>query len=391
MNLNEMLEDKSINNLEWLNNVDKNYIPKDKDIDKKDDIIVEWYNNGTIFDVPAPTTIRDEMNINETKSSLELLKNTAYLLMHQGIMGKYLIDELIVLFGKELVKKSSSFLDELLKNEGLVGCAVIDLRYTPNGAGEFIKASNKSPYKRHINYVLMNSDQLDNCNLVEKVILTDSTLNNGNIDGFFAGENDSNVLVYYIYKPLGLKVIECDSHDIVSQRREDLDDEWYDKTLIELATLGDLNEEEIEIIKSDKSPKIQKIRKAFRSAYYKRMRSSKYSSSVLADNKADEYKIDTEFNVELSSCIVKPDINDINVNCANIDVELGIDDNINSVEWVSPNMEEISLQNKPKKEINIESNQFLGKEYFGCDIVDLEDINEDDKKIDIDITGGFNF
>ena len=282
MDINDIFVDRSLNNLEWMN--EETFIPNDKDINKKDDLSIEWDHGGMVIeDGPPPTTIRDEMPLTDTQQSVPTLLNDAYLLLHQGVMGKSLVTQLRVKYLPEILDAALPQLKKLIQNEGIVGCVAIDLQKY-NDFKDVIIASNKSPYKRHIKYALMTEEQLENSYYVEKRVSVNTNMEEGTIDGFFsASESDNNY--EYIFKPLDLKVI-------VTARREDLDEEYYDKTLVELAALGDISQEEAEKIKNSKVSKIQKLRCAFRLAHRSKM--NKKITKVVADD-SEDFKIKSNF------------------------------------------------------------------------------------------------
>jgi len=156
MNLEDFIEENSISNLDWLND-EETYIPKDKDIDKKDDLEIEW-GEGSGIDIgyqPEPTTIKDEMDL-----SNNYMQRTVREMQMMGMNQNKIVSCLIERFGKSLVKKNMSNMKLLLANSGFTGCVALDTK-DYNQCKDGIKVASKSPYKRYIKFAIANEGCAD--------------------------------------------------------------------------------------------------------------------------------------------------------------------------------------------------------------------------------------
>lgn len=350
MNLSRMFdEDMSLNNIKWLDEAET-YKPKDKDTNKKDDLAIEWNTNLDIPEDMPVTTIKDEMYLNQ--SLVNQIFNCAKVLMHQGLTKKTIIDQLLTHFKPEEILQAKSYLDELFKNIGFTGIVVIDLKNTDNVMKEKIfKAWKKSKYAHLTKYVLMDKNDIESRNGVTVARSYDNNNEVSNIDSFIASETPV-VRERYISNMFGKMVIAG---------YEDLPEDDYDDTLIDLVTVGQITEEEKNSLKGmelkEASKKLFKIIKA---------KENKKAETVV--DKASEYNLKQADN-EID---IAPEAEEM----LDIDVEKKAD---NEIELTT------------NSEMNVDPYQAVDTEFKGSDAFELEEEKKAEKYLDINHRGGFDF
>jgi len=313
MDLRDMMKEASLTNLDWLEDP-QTFEPKDLDQSKIDDLELQWQGGGDISMSSPPTTIQTEMNVRNPWRSVKACVESARVFLNQGIMGKELVAALKTHFPPDVIEKAVPNLRDLVKGEGLIGCVAIDLRCDDDHT-RMIKAAQQSPFKRFIKYVLMTPKQVSSHHLVERQATTKPSMTSGSIDGLLENK-DSDCEIRLVYKPLNLPIL------IASQPHEEyVDEEYAEKSLMELAKLGLVPDEEIKRIKEEEEKACIKLRRAFRLAYKKRIAKQKHSESASAPNVARDYVLEnSEMDVQFESSI--PSLEDVEVNSHKLSLDV---------------------------------------------------------------------
>ena len=399
MDLTDMMEDRSLSNLDWLNSPET-YQPQDKDINKKDDLAIEW--SGGVGDLGATelpvTTIKDEMIVRKPDDDVRTLIEYSHVLLNQGIMGVDVVRALRSRFHSEVIQRAMPELRKVMKDEGFVGTIAVDLRGTKNHK-ERIAAARKSPYWRFMKCVIMDKKDAKRSAFVDRKRMSSTRENDdGTISGFFAG-NESHTEDITTYTPLGLKVITS---------REDLDDSEYDKTLIDIINLSGIAEDEL-----GEGNSAEKCKKAFKLVARKIQAERRKASSVNVANNPDNYKLDGGMSFDLNKEGKKIDaqIGEVRQAMPAFEIEIGIAD------------QEITLDGDQLGEVSIETNKigallniddkvagidvempaqaiadlevdeqtFVAKEFQGGDEFNLDEKKEDDGMLQIDAGGSLEW
>ncbi len=406
MNLTNMLEDNSINNLSWLENKET-FMPQDKDNNKRDDLEIEWGEGMDIGkEMPKPTTINDEMKIKTPPQDPFVVVNAARILLNQGIMGHYLLQQLKSHFTIEQIKQAVSELRKLLCYEGIIGSVAIDLRGLKNHS-EAIKASVKSPFKRHIACVLMTSKEALNSDLVEHRDISSSSSKIGSIDGLFDSNEIKKEQLWY--KPLKLPVFIADGGHV-----ENIDNEFVDRSIIELSNLGEIDDKDIEEIKSCDDPN-EKIKKAFHLAFNKKIVERKKNGSEFAKDKSSEFNLESKMTVSVNSKpekFVKQAVNEVKKSLEDIEINPEDKKETQLVKEVKKSLEDIEIDKNSQEDLDInlvnknpiqpfelegvnnpdldiDPAPFIDEEFEGADNIDLEE-EKKFSNLDVNITPDFN-
>ena len=367
MDLTSMMRDTSLTNLEWLNNAET-YIPQDKDIDQKDNLEVEWGGGASVSSLELPrTTIEDEMDIIDSSHDVSTLLEYVNVLLHQGITREQIMQQAKFRFPPETISEAGSHLEEAFQMEGIVGCVAIDLRGRKKHKA-IIQAAAKSPWKKHIAYVLMDENQADGSSFVSHRCASNTSLESGSIESFFAAE-ESEDNSQAIYEPLDLPVITS---------REDLDDEYYDQTMIDLVNVSGVTEDEAKEIYVSSGDAYEKLRSTFRLAMIRRDAVKEQSSS--AKDRSAEYAA-----YSLDGTVGEIEYNDVEVaepvsitETSSVPLEIAMSDAISDLDLEdSPSgMSVVELDDEPEDEgeIDIEPNTFIEEEFVGGDEIEFDDI-----------------
>jgi len=399
MDLTDMMEDRSLSNLDWLNDP-KTYEPQDKDINKKDDLAIEWSGGVGDLDVTElpTTTIKDEMVVQKPDDDVRTLVEYAHVLLNQGIMGVDVVRAIRGRFYPEVIKRGMPELRKVMKDEGFVGTIAVDLRGTKNHKAR-IAAARKSPYWRFMKCVIMDRKDALNSSFVDRKRMSSTRENDdGTINGFFAG-NESYTEDVTTYAPLGLKVVTS---------REDLDESEYDNTLIDIINLGGLDEGDL-----GEGTSAEKCKKAFKLVARKNQAERRKSSSVNVANNPDNYKLDGGISFDLNKEGKKIDaqIGEVRQAMPAFEIEMAIGDQeisldgdqlgevsiemnkISSVLYIDDKVAgiEVEMPSLPIADLEIDEQTFVAKEFKGGDEFNLDDKKEDSEMLQIDAGGSLEW
>ena len=398
MNLSGMFEeDMSLNNVKWLEEAET-YQPKGKDINKKDDLAIEWKTDLSIPEEMPVSIIEDEMIV--SKDIMQQIVDSARVLLHQGLSKKSIIRQLQAHFKPEDIKNAKDELKELFENEGFTGVFVIDLRDVDNVLRERIyKAWKKSKYSRLAKYVLMDQEAIDSRNGITAIKSQTNEIVAGSIDTFIDNCNKKTKdEVGLVHDMFGLPVYAGYA---------DLPEEDYDDTYIDLLALGYITEDEKEELKS------MPLKQASKNLY-KLLRSKQNRKEVVADhskdfkiNKADneiklsEVKKQEELSVDVTkenkqfSKELEVEVKDnsmLDVSVKKADNELEISEKPLGLLDVSVKKADNELEISGKDDFNIDDPyQVVDEEFKGSDAFEFDPEKETKGEFDIDHRGSFDF
>jgi len=399
MDLRSSMEDVSLTNLKWLNDPET-YRPKGgKDIDKKDDLEIEW--NSSVY-IPAdkrpPTTIKDEMDIELPWRSAEACVEAARVLMNQGIMGKALLFQLRSRFLEETIANVVPELRQLLDFEGIIGCVAVDLRGDEKLHVNRIKAASTSPFKKFIKFVLMTPEQVSGSSHVERRFSTNTTMKKGSIDDLLSSK-DETTEIQIVYKPLNMPVLLA-----AGPHEELIDEDYLGDSVVDLSNAGYLSEDEAEEIKAQEGTPIKRLKKAFQRAVENRVKAQKEKqfSSLKAKDHAKDYTMErSEMDVQFGND-PKPELKGVQLTDKRSPFEAKMtlestDQQVEEMEHVPTlglfDVDEPIVQ-KAAQEVNefvpqleielsnsaildeIDPSQHLAKEFEGTDKIDLDKIKK---------------
>jgi hypothetical protein len=329
MDLNELLGETGLADLSWLEDPET-YVPKDKDINKKDDLAIEW-GIGSGIDIgtqPEPTTIQDEMDVHSDEQVTRYARN----LMTQGVMPKQIVHSLIEKFGKNMISESIPALKALFANAGVIGCVAVDSKDC-HSCKDIMKVASKSPFKRHIKFAFMNE---------------------GCADCAFLGKDANRPFCASLSLP-------------VITKQDDISKKQAKSILAELVSMDELTEEEAEQIVSQDVTPYQMIKLAFFKIgeNQKVAEEEKYAEEPVA---SDDFELKSGMDIDVQSYAgVAP-------NSILGDVALGLG--------------EVNLTESHEGEIEVDASGYVEPEFEGGDEVEL-DAEKDRKDLDVDIRSDF--
>jgi hypothetical protein len=375
MNLTRMMRDTSLSNLEWLNDP-KTYEPQDKDTDQKDDLAIEWgRGDASVIDRPA-TTIKSEMKLINSDKDVETLVDYVQVLMHQGFPKEEVMRQAKTHFPQETIDAAAKHLAVVFKAEGIVGCVAIDLRYTKK-PGDIVRAAMKSPFKRHIAYVIMDTESAANSSFVKHRKIANGTTDGGGIDGFFSG-SERVASSEMVYEPLNLPVIAG---------RADLDPEYYDATLVDLVNVAGITEGEVKKLYSAEGSAWKKLSVAFRAAM--RRRFAKKAGSETARDRSSDYKMEASIlEADVPTLKVKANLN-IMMDTAEPELDVINDSGMGDLEFTESNMSEFGLSGMVPSDLEIEPETVMDDEFVGGDEFELDPISSPIDALKVDRYGEF--
>lgn len=348
MNLSDIMKDLSLTNLTWLSEPET-YIPKSKDINKKDDLAIQWSSDWNFDDkvVMPVTTIQDEMTLRG--NVLDQIINSASILMHEGLSEKEVVKQLLTHFIPEDIMKAKEPLEKLFSNQGMIGFFVIDLKNI-QAKEDIYKAWKRSKYSKVAKYVMMSASDLENSTDIS-VIKTRVNLNEvASIDNFL-NEPEAQYKTDIIHNLFELPVIFS---------FEDLDESEYEDTLVDLINLSCISEDEAKELKA----------KGYKGASELfNLLKSRENVKIVAEDKSSEYKISVADNeIEF---IKEADNKSLDVNPYVADGELELAEE--------------------KKDIEVDPYIVPESEFKGCDEFELNKKAEEQKELEINPFGEFNF
>jgi len=199
------VESKKIFDIEWLK---KNDIGDDiyKTNEMQSQLAYQWGSDLVVDDVrEMKKSIKPVCMLDELAQQKVYVLRFAREKMMEGLMGKELIASIKNKFTRETIKNTYKDLKKVLAYEGVIGCTAIDAQDYTNAkeAAELIK---KSPYAKHIKYVLMSPN--DNKFTLASIRKTESN-STGDLNGIIASESVSNETHIPVCAVTGMKVIAC--------------------------------------------------------------------------------------------------------------------------------------------------------------------------------------
>jgi len=280
-------------------------------------------------------------------------------------------------FPQETFDAAASTLATVFKTEGIAGCVAIDVRNVARPA-RIVQAAMKSPYKRHIAYIIMDPEEAArNAFVKHRAVATDSG-ETGSIDGFFAGAAKI-ASTEMIYEPLNLPVLVG---------RADLDPSYYDATLIDLVNTNGLTEDEARKLYAADGDAWKKLSTAFRMAMRRRLQ--KKNGSETATNKASEFKMEaSELDVQIDPKVreaLEVDGNPVRQSADNIDIpQRKAKKNLSVFMVTGPVTEDIELDSRALGSIDdFDPSTVVEDEFVGGDLIDLDDIKSPEVELDIE-------
>jgi len=292
MDLKDFINENSISNLDWIDDGDDTYEPKDKDIDKKDDLEIEW-GEGSGVDIgyqPNPTTIKDEMDLTNN-----YMQRTVREMQMAGMDQDSIVSSLVEKFGKSLVKNNMSDIKASLSQLGFIGCVALDARGCEQ-CKDVIKIASKSPFKRYIKFVVANEGCAD-CMFFKrnKIARVTKKASNNSVDGFLNGDEVSDGEARPVCMSLGLPVILSQS-DVTENDAVDTINKLFNEE-------GLSKEDASSIISSDLTP-FEKIKVSF----LKIMDSKNKTEKVGVDKNNEQVKYGYKENIEVNERLVANDV-----------------------------------------------------------------------------------
>jgi hypothetical protein len=409
MNLKSFVDETALADFDWLKNP-KTYTPKDKDINKKDDLEIEW-GVGSGIDIgitPAPTTIKDEMDLH---SELGLAKYARHLMM-QGLVPKQIMSGLIARFGKDLVRDAIPELKALFANAGIIGCVAVDSRDYKT-CQQAVKVASKSPFKRHIRFALMN-EGCANC-----VYFNCQSCNKGSVR-FASTDSVDNFL--------GLKDAEVDTERPfcsllnlpVITKHDDVTEDQAKSLLAEMVMREEIDQSDAtEILDGDATP-YQMIRLAFFTLMEKAEKAErgKYGQDVdvtdfqeMKREYAKDIEIDEPYQAVISDVSeiegspgqsddvglldMEKDAVDIKAEELKAEYPDALDTgapsetmvaDVSEVEGVNAVYTQDIEFGEGLDEIEVETDTYTEPEFEGIDEIDVEDEKEPEEELDVNMT-----
>lgn len=344
MNLKRMLRDASLTNLQWLLKGDT-FNPADKDNDKKDDLEFQWGYGDIDPNYSSSTLIKvydDE--VNEGTQTRPVMDYAQELIM-QGLMGYELLQALRKKFGKPVLRTAKVEVRKAVEVSGVLGCLAFQCDGGKKSTKQLTSSMKNSPFKRFMSYV-MGCDACQKCRYLSSSCRSDSVMGNGadnSIDSFLDGEQDMVTAVKRFY---------CQKHmRPILGGEQDLSDEDMDSTLVDLETLGMIEEKTACKIRKRSGSNLSKLRSAFRCAY-KRLRDKKKWAKDDSP-KSDDYRIHSKMEIALQQQrIAQPEMSVDPVD-HDSDLPLEVDEVSNSssqeVVGVQSHVDEVELSDVDKR------------------------------------------
>jgi hypothetical protein len=244
----------------------------------------------------------------------------------------------------------------------------------------------KSPYHKHIAYVLMRPSDAEGSSLVaRKKQACTCSMDSGSIDGFMGNvEAESESGMYY--KPLDLPVITSCG---------ELDESYYDSTIVDLVNTSGLTENEAKDIYLASGNAWMKLKKAFRIANRRRL--SQSAPSVNAANHAADFKmgaseLDVQVNgrnksaleIDAAFALTGPATDVRMGDFTNVGSSIDVDGITNNMmESVTGEYSDIPVDQAGPDSIDVDEATFVEEEFEGSDAFDLDDVKaNDDLEID---------
>lgn len=377
MDLRNLLKDSSLNNLQWLANPETldPEVEATQDLDIKDSLEVEW---GTTGDIGASEAAPVRAKKSSTPTVEDVVLATRVLLM-SGRMGRSVVAALRRKFGDERLKKAVKLVRAALANEGVTGCVAVD----PKGfkdCGDAWKLAQASPYRRLLKVILMK-ERCANCTFLGKTQrkhVQAGAPGDSSVDDFFTQTEQDEVS-----RPFCMRL----NRPILSGQ-QDFDESEMDDTLIDLMTLGELDEDEVAAIKALKKNAYQKVRAAFLHIHNKRRQAERQKYAEKVD--ASEFKVEQDMAVDIDEAPKRPkvdvhisadkqalsmeDLGDLSQTSAqSVDVDFGMDERLTGVEVAAE-----------QKDIDVEAGVFIEPEFEGTDIVALDEKEAPKKPLKVD-------
>ena len=373
MDLRDILIDSSLNNLEWLGKPET-FDPETgmtQDLDIKDELEVEW---GTTGDIGAPEKAPVCVKKSCAFNMEDVVLATRVLLM-SGRMGRSLVAALRKKFGDDRLRKAVRVVRAALANEGITGCIAVD----PKGfsdCGDALKVAQDSPYSRMLKFVLMK-ERCAGCvflGKIQKKELEASSPNDVAIDDFFAqteGDIESRPFCMRLNRP-------------ILSGQQDFDESEMDDTLIDLMTLGELTEDEVDSVKALKKSAYQKVRAAFLHVHNKHRQAEREKYADKVD--ASKFIVKQDMVVEVDAALEKP--RDVRVSVVapvptsvvqhpaaapDIDIDLDTDECPTGIEVIAE-----------QKDIEVDASTFVEQEFEGTDVVALDEKKLSKKLLKVD-------
>jgi hypothetical protein len=400
MDLTRMLKDNSLANLDWLESA-TTFKPGDKDTDQKDDLAIEWGRGDAMGAVDRPrTTISDQTKVQNTVLDTETLLDYVQVLLHQGVSKGEAMKQAVLRFPAETINAAAEELKGVMKLAGVAGSVLIDLRRTRKPAA-MIKAAMRSPFRKHVSYVLMRPDQVEASSLVKARKTACGAGHDGSIDGYFSAPAAVEQTTRWFYEPLNLPVITS---------RHELDDEYYDHTMVDLVSTSGLTETEAKEIYRDDGDAWSKLRRAFRLAAAKR--SQVLSPSQLAPDRSADHKLSAEMTVAVDGPLAEylddsevmvtgpmedvvvdetssPDV-DAYSNVPELDAEVDeaalAPEQLDICEVAAPEIEVDAPELQP--DLDVDPETAVDEEFVGSDEVEVEDKPLPSKDLEVSADGG---
>ena len=395
MDLSNMMRDASLSNLTWLSDP-KTFEPKDKTIDIKKQLEVEWSGSSSGKIDIEPVTIEDEMVVQMPRDEGTSVVASVNTLLHQGFTIEEAVSQLKYRFVPEAMVEAKEQLKELAKAEGIVGCVAIDLRGQKN-PDNIIRAAKQSPFAPFIGFVIATEEQIEKDPKIGFRTVTKGA-SGGSIDGFMDdGEEECQRCPYH--RDLNMPVVQ--SFDAIE---ESIDEGWVNDRLIDLASFEMLDEQELEEVKASDKCSWTILRKAFVKAMEKRHAPPKGSED--APDKSQDYVMDTGngeievdekklvapveveahgINVDLNKPIPEKAAQDLEVTDSNIHADVNVEEAkaALSLEGLSEN-QEMEFGTMGESLGDIEVDQYSNADFSGADVFELEEEAEQPEVLEMD-------
>lgn len=291
MNLDGMLKEGSLTDLSWLENGMKNpgeitFNPFEghKDNNIKHEAQEQWgYSDiSPIFDENSGEVLRNipEKDLGDAAPVVVFARH----LMNQGATASVVDRELKARFTRDEMHKGLRGLKQLFAMDGIIGRVVVDARGY-DSCEDAVKAAAKSPYKRHLKYVMGCS-----CGDPQMIPVADEkqeiVASTGNaMDDFFADEKVHQVKMTPHCRSTMMPI--CSSTD-------GIDPTWTDKLLTVMENVSGLPVDTAKRIREMDDKPIKKIQMAFKMIDHMKAQAarSRYSDPV----NASEHVIETAEN-----------------------------------------------------------------------------------------------
>jgi hypothetical protein len=317
-----MLKEGSLNDFQWLLN-EEGFEPKDKDNNKKDDLEVQW---GTQDIDPKYAEKQEQIvptPVDRNNTSVIVQKARNYL--NQGQMAAGVMKQLYDSYAKKDVDLAIPHLKPVLASEGILGCIAVDVTGYKDIQAALVDVS-QSPYKRFVKYVLGYKKDVVNLPMGSKEILSSKIVNSSKnaVDSFLNAEEDKEPGTVAYCKELMMPIMAG---------YQDVDEHWKNDTLIDLATVGNITEDDVEAIRKSSLKPYQQLKCAFKliekrkhaedKKYAERVdskehvvKASKLVVQVLKAVKKAELKISETpkmSTLEVGKMVVDPDIKEVSL------------------------------------------------------------------------------